>query len=154
MKKLTILLLLVVAGTTFNVSGKSKEAAAYEKESMYDFAKTVEMIRQSANKAGWAIPAEHDMQAILSKKGKEVLPSTIIVLCNANFAYQLLKNDKTRNAQTLLPCRVAVYEKSNGKTYIAWGNYQKAGTDFDESAESVFNDIQAGLKEIVKVVLY
>ena len=149
MKKLTLLLAVIL----FALPQINAQVSAFEKESKYDFEETVEAIKAKAIEAGWSIPTEHDMQASLKKKNKEVSPSTILVLCNSSFAYKLLKNDETREAQSMLPCRVAVYEKSNGKTYLAWPDYAKAGKGFNDEAASVFSDVAKEIKDITSSVI-
>lgn len=149
MKKLTLLLAVAL----FVLPQINAQVSAFEKESKFDFEETVETIKAKATEAGWSIPTEHDMQASLKKKNKEVRPSIILVLCNSSFAYKLLKNDETREAQTMLPCRVAVYEKSNGKTYLAWPDYAKAGKGFSNEAASVFSDVAKEIKDITSSVI-
>lgn len=149
MKKLMLLLI----GLLLTIPVIQAQKAAFEKKSKYDFQETVEILKNKATEEGWAIPAEHDMQAILKKRDKEVLPSTILVLCNANIAYKLLNNDDTRIAQTMLPCRVAIYEKSDGKTYVAWSNYSEAGKELNDGATSVFKEISRGIKNLTSSVI-
>ena len=148
MKKLLFSLLLFA----ITISSSMAQKAVFEKESKMNFQETLDALKENAAEKGWAIPAEHDMQAILKKKDKSVLPSTILVLCNAEFAYALLKDDESRKAQTLLPCRVAVYEKEDGKTYVAWSNYEEAGEKVTPKAEDTFKGISEGLKEITSTV--
>jgi uncharacterized protein (DUF302 family) len=145
-------LMLLLTGLLLTLPVIQAQEAAFEKISKYDFQKTVEIFKGKATEAGWAIPVEHDMQATLKKKDKEILPATILVLCNANIAYKLLNNDETRITQTMLPCRVAIYEKSDGKTYVAWSNYAKAGEKINNETASVFKDISKGIKDLTSSV--
>lgn len=149
MKKLTLLLMIILFALPY-VNG---QVSAFEKESKFDFKKTVEAIKEKATEAGWSIPTEHDMQASMKKKNKEISPSTILVLCNSNYAYKLLRNDETREAQSMLPCRIAIYEKSNGKTYLAWPDYAKAGKGFSDEAASVFSDAANEIKGITSTII-
>lgn len=152
MKKLMSLLVLILAGSVMYTSAQSAAPPAYEKESNYDFEKTVEKIKEVAGEQGWSIPAEHDMQASMQKKGKKVLAAEIIVLCNADFAHRILKNDETREVLSILPCRIAVYKKTDGKTYLAWANLKKTATEFGEPAASVLNEVAKGMDKIIKKV--
>ncbi|MFO8001613.1 MAG: DUF302 domain-containing protein [Marinilabilia sp.] len=149
---LTVLIWVIAGGLTLAGTGKDAPGT-YEKESRYDVATTVDHITEAASEAGWVLPGDHDMQATLKKGGKEVLPSTIVVLCNGGYAYKFLKDDEMRKVQSLLPCRVAVYEKSDGKTYIAWSNYKKKGKEFGKPAASVFEEIHDDLEDIMATVV-
>lgn len=153
MKRTRFLWVWIMAGIiSLSATGQDKDPETFEKESRYDFETTVERIRDAASESGWVLPGDHDLQATLKKGGKDVLPSTVIVLCNGKYAYQLLSKDETRKVQTLLPCRVAVYEKTDGNTYVAWSNYQSKGKEFGKEAGEVLKEISVGLKEITSVV--
>jgi len=153
MKRTMILWVWIMAGAlSLSAAGGDNDPETFEKESRYDFETTVEKIRNTASESGWVLPGDHDMQATLKKGGKDVLPSTIVVLCNGKYAYQLLSQDETRKVQTLLPCRVAVYEKTDGNTYVSWTNYESKGKDFGKEAAEVLKEVSAGLKEITSVV--
>lgn len=153
MKRTFFLWMWIMAGAiSLSATGQEKDPGTFEKESRYDFETTVERIRDAASESGWALPGDHDMQATLKKGGKDVLPSTIVVLCNGKYAYQLLSKDESRKVQTLLPCRVAVYEKTDGNTYVAWSNYKLKGKEFEKEAAGVLKKVSAGLEEIISVV--
>lgn len=153
MKRTLLFWMWIMSGAiSFTAAGQDKDPATFEEESRYDYETTVERIRDTASDAGWVLPGDHDMQATLKKGGKDVLPSTIIVLCNGKYAYQFLSNDETRKVQTFLPCRVAVYEKSDGNTYVAWSNYKLKGKEFGKEAAEVLKKVSAGLEEITSVV--
>jgi hypothetical protein len=47
---------------------------------------------------------------------------------------------------------VAVYEKEDGKTYVAWSNYEEAGVKVTPKAEDIFKGISEGLKGITSTV--
>jgi uncharacterized protein (DUF302 family) len=65
MKKLLFSLLLFA----ITISSSMAQKAVFEKESKMNFQQTLDAIKEKAAEKGWAIPAEHDMQAILKKKG-------------------------------------------------------------------------------------
>ncbi|MGM0375661.1 MAG: DUF302 domain-containing protein [Bacteroidota bacterium] len=154
MKRTIFLWMWIMAGAiSLSATGQEKDPGTFEKESRYDFETTVERIRDAASESGWSLPGDHDMQATLKKGGKDVLPSTIVVLCNGKYAYQLLSKDESRKVQTLLPCRVAVYEKTDGNIYVAWSNYEKKGREFGDEAHAVFQEVSDGLKKITQAVV-
>jgi len=90
-----------------------------ENVSLYDFDQTVSQLSETILKGGWNISVTLDLQATLSKNGIEVLPVKVIELCNPTLAAQILKNSDTRIYSSMLPCKVSVYQKDNGKTYIS-----------------------------------
>jgi uncharacterized protein (DUF302 family) len=93
-----------------------------EKESKYSFEKSVELFEKTAFANGWKIPTVHDMQKTMDTFGKDVISAKVFELCHPEHAYEILSRDKERIVMSMMPCRVAIYEKSNGKTYVSYMN--------------------------------
>ena len=89
-----------------------------EDESKYDFAETVSVFEKEVKEAGWKVAGLHDMKAILEGFGHDVNNVKIYELCSSKYSAEILKADDERIVAPLMPCRVAIYEKSDGKTYI------------------------------------
>ncbi len=121
-KKIVAFLISIIAGGiagALAVSLLFSPPMMLENESRYDFATTLTTVEQSIKGAGWSIPAVHDLQASLAKAGKEVNQVKVFALCNPEYAVQILGGDEERIYSNLMPCRVSVYTKSDGKTYIS-----------------------------------
>jgi uncharacterized protein (DUF302 family) len=93
-----------------------------EKQSKYSFERSVELFEETALANGWKIPAVHDMQKTMQNFGKDVLQAKVFELCHPVHAYEILSRDKEKIVLSMLPCRVAIYEKSDGKTYVSYMN--------------------------------
>ena len=89
-----------------------------ESESKYDFDETVERFREIVDDSSWGILNTHNMQEIKANLGYEVLPVKVFDLCSGHYSYQILREDDERIVTPMMPCRISIYEKSNGKTYI------------------------------------
>lgn len=89
-----------------------------ENRSLFGFAETVDKLSATILENGWKVTITHDLQETLKKNGKEVMPVKVIELCNPGLAYEILSKDEVRDVSPMLPCRISVYEKSDGKTYI------------------------------------
>lgn len=124
-----------------------------EKVSLYGFEETAALLEKSAKEHQWRIPAVHDMQKTMQSIDKTVLSEQIFELCKPEYAYEVVRNDEERIASTILPCRVAIYEKSDGKTYVSLMNMKlierlmkstlsdmmkKASTEIDEIIEPLY----------------
>lgn len=94
-----------------------------ESLSLHPFDETIEKLSETILAAGWKMPATHDLQATLAKSEIEVLPVKVIELCNPSIASKVLKGDETRIYANMLPCRISVYNKTDGKTYISIMNF-------------------------------
>ena len=106
-----------------------------ESQSKFGFSEMVEKMVQSVTEvvvhengekkvptgteAGVKIVATHDLQQTLQKNGVDVLPVTVLSICHPKHSGKLLKTDTERFISPMMPCRVSVYEKSNGVTYIS-----------------------------------
>lgn len=98
-----------------------------EAESQYDFSTSVEVFEQTALEMGWKIPTVHDMQETMDGFGKQVRQAKVFELCHPEHAYEILKLDDERIVSSMMPCRVSIYEKSDGKTYVSWMNTSLMG---------------------------
>jgi uncharacterized protein (DUF302 family) len=98
-----------------------------EAESKYNFEQSVAVFEETALSMGWKIPTVHDMQETMENFGKEVLSMKVFELCHPEHAYQILSRDQERIVSNMMPCRVSIYEKSDGKTYISWMNTAMMG---------------------------
>ncbi len=98
-----------------------------EAESKYNFEQSVEVFEQTAHDMGWKIPTVHDMKETMDGFGKEVLNAKVFELCHPEHAYEILKLDDERIVSSMMPCRVSIYEKSDGKVYVSWMNTSMMG---------------------------
>ncbi len=153
MKKIVFIPFLLLTGMFISVTAQEVEPAIYEKESKFNFEETIAKIRESAKSAGWTIPVEHDIQATLIESGEEVLPATIVVLCKESIATRVLGIEEANDVLALMPCRIAVYEKSNGQIYLAWANLKKAKLEVGAPKSTILNDVAEELKDIADNVV-
>lgn len=98
-----------------------------EAESKYTFEESVEKFRQTAYDMGWKIPTVHDMEETMRVNGYQVNNMKVFELCHPDHAYEILKLDRERIVSSMMPCRVSIYEKSDGKTYVSWMNTSMMG---------------------------
>jgi uncharacterized protein (DUF302 family) len=97
----------------------TKKRYVIEKQSKYDFDKTVDLLVAEAERREWKIPAVHDLQQSLAKSGKTVKPVKVVEMCKPVYSGQLLELSDERIMSVMMPCRISVYVKDNGKTYLA-----------------------------------
>jgi len=117
--------------------------------SRYDFSTTVEKIIASATESGWKVPTTHDLQNTIKNYGKEILPVKVIELCHPGHSSRLLELDNERIVSNLMPCRISVYEKSDGKVYISRFNSTSLASSFGGLVEEVMTDTAAEMEQII-----
>lgn len=120
-----------------------------ENESKYNFTETVEKLDEEIEKNGWKVTIIHDLQKTLKKYDTEVLPIKVFALCHPKHASKILIKDDERITSSLMPCRISVYEKSNGKTYISRMNSGIMSKSIGGIAEEVMSDASNEVEEIL-----
>ncbi len=90
----------------------------FESKSKYAFDETVEKLSNIIVEAGWRVTHTHDLKETMRKNGFDVLPAKVIELCNPGYAYRILSADELRIYGNMMPCRISVHEKADGKTYV------------------------------------
>jgi uncharacterized protein (DUF302 family) len=97
----------------------AKNKYVIEQSSKYGFDKTVDLIVAEAERREWKVPAVHDLQQSLAKSGKTVKPVKVIEICKPAYSGQMLELNDERIMSVMMPCRISVYIKDDGKTYMA-----------------------------------
>ena len=90
-----------------------------EQVSPYDVPATVEKLIEAATKKEWQNPAVHNLQQSLAKAGKHVRPVQVVEICKPAYSGAMLEKSDERIVSVMMPCRISVYEKEDGKTYVA-----------------------------------
>ncbi len=157
MKKTTLFALagilsgIILTGIIIFLSAQS--VMLKEEQSKYDFEQSVQVFEASALASGWRISATHDMQNTMANFGKEVLQAKVFEICHPEHAYEILSRDKERIVTSMLPCRVAVCEKSDGKTYVSWMNTGLVGGMMKGVVPKVMKQASKESEAIVAVLL-
>ena len=124
-----------------------------EQVSPFDVPTTVEKLKAAADKKEWQNPAVHNLQQSLAKSGKEVRPVQVIEICKPEFSGKMLELNNERIVSILMPCRISVYEKENGKTYVALLNMTEMLTGLSPVAIHAIQSASDESFEIVKSVI-
>jgi len=125
----------------------------FEKESLFGFNETVELLITAATDREWGNPATHDLQATLAKSGKSVRPVKVIEICKPEYSGNLLEKSEERIVSVMMPCRISVYEKADGKIYVATVNGKIFSVGQSEAIEKVMMKAADEIEVIVKSVV-
>jgi uncharacterized protein (DUF302 family) len=133
---------------------KENPSMLLESQSRFGFTETNEILSKTILEKGWKITVTHDLQETMKKNGKEVLPVKVIEICNPGLAFRILSKDELRDVSSMLPCRLSVYEKSDGLTYISRMNAPVfAGMIDEEAAKTIilaFDEAEQFIKAVAK----
>lgn len=129
------------------------EPMLLENESKYRFSETVAKLTSEVAKKAWKISVIHDLKATLKKNGIEVLPVTVFELCHPKHSSKILQKDDERIVSSVMPCRISVYEKSNGKTYISRMNSGILAKSFGGTVEEVMTEASKEVEEMLSLLI-
>ena len=127
----------------------------HQMKSPYGVDETIKVISENAKKQGWAVKNILDMQKNAKKKlGKDIPTTKVMKLGQGKYAYSLIKEDDTRFIASMMPHSIAVFEKSDGSTYIATMNMGLMGMLFGGEAGVVMGKVQADDDVILKFLMH
>ena len=101
-----------------------------ERESPHGFDETLKRLEANAKGLGWKVPSRWkvNFQRNLKKvTGTDIGPNRVLKMCEPEAAVKILLKDEYKQLTAMMPCTIAVYVKSNGKTYISMMNLQAMG---------------------------
>lgn len=129
---------------------KMMAAMMTEMKSRLGFKDTIVALQEAAKKRGWQVGQAIDMQDVMIKAGqKNAKPFTVLPMCKQDLAETLLKTQAEQKAMPFAPCRMSVFEGTDGKVYIA-----KPNTEFmAKMATPVFEPLLKKFVEEEKAVL-
>jgi len=112
-----------------------------------DFDSAVEAVIQATADAGFRVQFVHDVAATLAEKGFERERVTIVEMCNAKYASQVLAADV--KIGLLLPCPIMVYAEG-GSVFIATMRPTLIGGFFPEAGiDEVAAQVEAILIRVI-----
>ena len=130
-----------------------KDKFIIEQPSKYGFDKTVDLLVAEAERRDWKIPAVHDLQQSLAKSGKTVKPVKVIEICKPAYSGQMLELSDERIMSVMMPCRISVYIKDDGDTYIALVDGAEMAAGQPENIAKVMKAASDDTFDIVKSAL-
>ncbi len=144
--------LFVMGFAGFN-SSPADTSMMIEDESRYDFDKTIEVFEKQVSEAGWSIITVHNMSETLNQHGHNVDEVMVFELCSARYSAEILRHDDERIISPLMPCRVAIYKKSDGNTYISRMDNEAFARPFGGVIHEVMTQAAADIEDIIAEVI-
>lgn len=126
----------------------------FESKSKYAFDETVEKLAEIITENGWVIAHTHDLQATMNKNGFDVSSVKVFEICKPNYAYRLLSDDTLRIYSNMMPCRVSVYMKNDGSTYVSRMNSAimaaQIGGVVQDVMSNAFKDVEQFIEKVTE----
>ena len=124
-----------------------------ERVSPFSVPVTVEKLIEAARQKGWQNPAIHNLQQSLAKSGKHVRPVEVVEICKPDYSGRLLEQNDERIVSILMPYRISVYEKEDGKTYVAFVNMTSMTSGLSTLTIEAINGASIESFEIIESVI-
>ena len=125
-----------------------------ENKSKYNLEETVLKLNDAISKSDWKLLHTHNLQETMKKNGRDVLPAMVLEICAPQFAYKILSTDKERVYSNMMPCRLSVYDKSDGNTYISRMNIEMFASSLGgvvaEVMSDAFNDAEKFIGQVIE----
>jgi uncharacterized protein (DUF302 family) len=124
-----------------------------EKVSPFNVTETVEKLIEAAKQKEWQNPATHNLQQSLAKSGKDVRPVQVVEICKPEYSGRMLELNHERVVSVMMPCRISVYEKEDGKTYVALMNMSAMSAGLPDTVQEPVKNASEETLSIVKSVV-
>jgi uncharacterized protein (DUF302 family) len=116
-----------------------------EVPSPYGVEETAARIQQNVQAAGnhWELVGLRNPGKAIENDGGNTLPVLMVEACSTAYSGPILKNDAIRFLSILMPCKISVYKKSDGKVYIGLMNARLIGSLFGSEVGALMEQVAA-----------
>ena len=118
-----------------------------EMQSPFGFEETIARIQHNIEDSpelkakGWALSGLRNPAKAVQTDGGNVLPVMMIEVCSTKYSGPILKEDTVRFLSILMPCKISVYKKQDGKTYIGTMNAGLMGQLFGPKVAGIMSKV-------------
>lgn len=125
----------------------------WEIPSPFGVEETAARIQQNIQNAGngWALAGLRNPAKAVEADGGNALPVIMVEACSTKYSGPILRDDKVRFLSILMPCKISIYKKNDGKTYIAGMNAGLMGKMFGPLVGEVMGHVA---KDQAKFVVF
>jgi uncharacterized protein (DUF302 family) len=124
-----------------------------ETKSSMSYDDTLQALKDATLAKGWKVPTIHKLDKTMKKFGHEVLPVAVIELCHPTHAAKILKEDEARMVSSFMPCRVSIYQKTDGTVIISRMNSSLMSNIFPDVISTVMADATSEVEDIIESAL-
>jgi uncharacterized protein (DUF302 family) len=119
----------------------------YTKTTEKPYEETVAAVEAAAARRSFRTLHIHRVDQTLAEKGFSIPPYSIIEVCNASYAYQVIT--KHPPVGMMLPCRIVVYEQEGHTVVMLMKPTLIAAMMPDQDFGSIPQDVEKTLMEVV-----
>jgi uncharacterized protein (DUF302 family) len=122
-----------------------------ERVSPFGMEETVARIQHNIQDTGkgWALSGLRNPANAIKNDGGNVLPVMMIEACSTKYSGPILKEDSVRFLSILMPCKITVYKKNDGKVYIGNMNAGLMGHMFGPLVGDIMTQVAEDQKKFL-----
>jgi len=123
-----------------------------EVESPLGFDETLVKLEENAKYAGWKVPSKWKVnfqKNLMKVTGTDIGKNQVLKMCEPDAAARMLVHDEYKLLTTMMPCTIAVYEKSDGKTYISLMNMEMLGMIYGGLIAEIADELTPQMMEMI-----
>jgi len=98
---------------------------------------------------GWTLSGLRNPARAVAAAGGNVLPVMMVEACSTLYSKPILKQDQTRMLSILMPCKISVYKKEDGKVYIGTMNAGLMGKMFGPLVGDIMSKVARDQKKFL-----
>jgi len=118
-------------------------------QSPKSFPETLKAFKEEVSKAGWSLLNVNNLAGVLSERGFTLHPVVVLDVCSGRHSSRILSNDDYRPFSAFMPCRVSIYQTSDGMVHIVRMN---AAAVTEMMLTGVAEVMLASDKEIAEII--
>jgi len=114
-----------------------------ERVSPFGVEETVARIQHNieATGNGWSLSGLRNPARAVQGDGGNTLPVLMVEACSTKYSKPILNEDSVRYLSILMPCKISVYKKNDGKVYIGTMNAGLMGKMFGPLVGDVMGQV-------------
>ncbi len=145
--------LVGVAAMMLTAFSAAPKLMVVENDSLFAFEDTIELIKSAAAEQSWKVPTVHMIHDAVSPYGYEVDRVAVLELCQPHHAGKILAEDRAKVVTSMMPCRVSVYETTDGRVVVSRMNTSLIAQAFGGTVASVMAEATQENESILKSVI-
>lgn len=98
---------------------------------------------------GWALAGLRNPAAAVKADGGNALPVLMVEACSTKYSGPILNEDSVKFLSILMPCKISVYKKNDGKVYIGTMNAGLMGQMFGPLVGDIMKEVAADQKKFL-----
>ena len=122
-----------------------------ERVSPFGIEETVARIQHNIQDTGkgWTLAGLRNPARAIQNDGGNALPVMMVEACSTRYSKPILNEDSVRFLSILMPCKISVYKKNDGKVYIGTMNAGLMGKMFGPLVGDIMGQVAEDQKKFL-----